>query len=489
MRPAFSPAKALITSPALGAGLPAFLLTLLLAGCGGFFSKEELKIPPDPPESHWLLVSGGSAGLLESCNCLDIYRGGLPTRAEALRRMRERNPRLVLLDLGSNARVGDLVNTAKADFTFKAMSMMEYDAVLAGQDDLMFGLSGLVSAFREYETPFICANLRRTWGEYPDFWRTRLVVEKEGLRIGITGVAGMALTDLSLPYALDDPVAALRREVEALRGEVDVIVALSDSIVPQVNEELAALPGVDLLVAHPAGVFPPSERRSPTPILTCEWEGRSLGRLGFERADGALVFGSPQMYPISSEGPEVFEVRLLIDGIHEIQQADPRYAEMFPGFLLHLPAEQDQGNLYLGYESCIPCHADEYEQWKATPHAHAYQTLVKNRQQYNSNCVVCHVTGFGRVDGFHVKLPGDPLAGVQCESCHGPGGRHVEDPRKDNIRLSDRAICETCHNEGQSPRFKEHFEEYWRKAIHGPRGGAGASSSAPAPAVRPAEAG
>ena len=60
---------------------------------------------------------------------------------------------------------------------------------------------------------------------------------------------------------------------------------------------------------------------------------------------------------------------------------------------------------YVGSEKCKTCHEAAYEIWAASPHPHAYETLVNkakrpNLRQYDGECVVCHVTGFRFVSGF-----------------------------------------------------------------------------------------
>ena len=95
---------------------------------------------------------------------------------------------------------------------------------------------------------------------------------------------------------------------------------------------------------------------------------------------------------------------------------------------------------------------------------------------YAFACPVCdqschsfwwHVTGY-KTDGG----PRDPFtvagfAGVQCETCHGPGRAHAQDPKKvDMVRAMPEAGCRTCHSVDQTgDRFV--FDEYLPKVDHG----------------------
>jgi len=86
-----------------------------------------------------------------------------------------------------------------------------------------------------------------------------------------------------------------------------------------------------------------------------------------------------------------------------------------------------------------------------------YSTYGWQRRPYSRYCVGCHSVGF------------DPATreieehSVGCESCHGPGGEHVEKPLKTNIvnpkRLSvkrSEEVCASCHVRG-----KDLTGEYW----------------------------
>jgi len=102
--------------------------------------------------------------------------------------------------------------------------------------------------------------------------------------------------------------------------------------------------------------------------------------------------------------------------------------------------------IYLGSAGCGSCHQSQHAAWQATPHASAYQALAKDRQQFNPECLPCHVTGIAMDQGKEaLSLPED-RRGVGCESCHGPVRDHRERRQgKDMIRKPSPEMCLTCH--------------------------------------------
>jgi DmsE family decaheme c-type cytochrome len=72
----------------------------------------------------------------------------------------------------------------------------------------------------------------------------------------------------------------------------------------------------------------------------------------------------------------------------------------------------------------------------------------------SDTCLTCHDTQsvHGSAHG-DARIPGSPAADKGCESCHGPGQKHVEDDAKGHmLRFSQMAprdvsdTCVTCHN-------------------------------------------
>lgn len=101
--------------------------------------------------------------------------------------------------------------------------------------------------------------------------------------------------------------------------------------------------------------------------------------------------------------------------------------------LLLWGADRASPQEYVGADMCMDCHDDYAEGLAKTPHGKA---------------------------GF------EALSAHGCESCHGPGGLHVEDPEvvENQPRIADRsvaaqnAVCQQCHSGGE--------QFFWKGSMH-----------------------
>lgn len=118
------------------------------------------------------------------------------------------------------------------------------------------------------------------------------------------------------------------------------------------------------------------------------------------------------------------------------------------------PAPKKGEAAFVGTAACKDCHSEAVPIWEGSKHSHAWTTLEEKGKQYHLNCVGCHVTGYEKPGGV-CRL--DKVAGregVGCESCHGPGSLHAQNPTTKNIVTEPtREVCVTCHNPENSPHF------------------------------------
>ena len=105
---------------------------------------------------------------------------------------------------------------------------------------------------------------------------------------------------------------------------------------------------------------------------------------------------------------------------------------------------------YVGVEACTTCHEKPREVWNKTPHAQAYATLSTQFKEFNLECVSCHVTGYEKPGGSTVTHV-DKLKDVQCEVCHGPGSKHVANP-KDKTLITAVPLASTSVSAAITPR-------------------------------------
>lgn len=135
---------------------------------------------------------------------------------------------------------------------------------------------------------------------------------------------------------------------------------------------------------------------------------------------------------------------------------------------------------YVGSTKCKMCHNKAtlaiHTSWSATKHAAALASLEKADEKVTAEwaakikaevkgpaakadaCLECHVVGHGK-GGYPTGDAAKDAAftGVGCESCHGPGSKHVAAPAAEKKKamqpLPTVAACKGCHTEATSPKF------------------------------------
>jgi hypothetical protein len=165
-----------------------------------------------------------------------------------------------------------------------------------------------------------------------------------------------------------------------------------------------------------------------------------------------------------------FPVRLLVVALLLPGVWVALAGEVGPGIVFLEPGTPPPGEPFVGMERCGECHRAIVEHWRGTAHARAWATL-EAQGPVAPTCARCHATGFGRAGGLNpVTLGPEDRREVQCESCHGPAGRHLREVEHGRASTYGSTSCATgkmcieCHTPSRDPNFA--FRSAWKAIAH-----------------------
>lgn len=186
------------------------------------------------------------------------------------------------------------------------LNLTGYDAVTLGNNEgLTFPADVLETAYASLHCPAVCCNLVLAGsGERPGWLKPRLVIERGGIRIGITGAtAAFAPFYALLGWTALDPEEALREQCRLLAKESDIVVVLSHLGLPADELLAARLDGVHaILGGHTHHVLEQPLLIGGTAVCGAGKFGRYVGRVVFERSgeDGRFRFAEGGLLPVDA---------------------------------------------------------------------------------------------------------------------------------------------------------------------------------------------
>lgn len=382
------------------------------------------------------------------------------------------------------------------------LKAMGYDAVGLNVRDFVHGRNFLRETFADAGIPLLACNVvdeRRKL-----FTEPFVVKEIDGKRVAIIGVFSKEdarLTRIpgrtvslgpSYERALAglevlDPIETTKKAIKRLKG-VSIIIVLSQ-LSAEDNVKLAEEnPSIDLILSDASLDETIKKLQPPEPGETRDY--LKIGTTYLLQPVSPRDAGGKEIAIVRSTmmGPGLTEFDLERKRVAQSLAEDPELKKQLEDFLNELKndplirreafrrfygmhQESDPDNGYLGAADCAKCHQAQFAQWQTTEHADALQSLVDKQQDTIERCLGCHTTGFGYDTGFATAEETPGLANVQCETCHGPGKKHVASPR-DAVLIRSRpqkAICMQCHNKQAVPPitdFDDVYEEYRERIVH-----------------------
>jgi hypothetical protein len=245
-------------------------------------------------------------------------------------------------------------------------------------------------------------------------------------------------------------------------------------------KKLRLEPPPDLIVCvGPEHAEPPgtADAAGGVPLVHTGSKGRVLLDVTLVRGpDGPML---TRYQPVPLEGSKTAkdamqdEAALAVIHGHRTEVAEENLLEKMAG-----QQALAEGQGYVGDQGCAECHDQEAAKCLEHAHSRAWKTLIdaEKREEWPvtkyPECVSCHVVGYGKKTGFITPEKTPKLLNVGCETCHGPGKKHVDEGGDPEFILGSGdgnewqlRSCLQCHNFEHSPKFE--YDSYWKKIEHG----------------------
>lgn len=517
-----------------------------VAGTGLARWLREPAVPPAPPAKlqldAWpkpdlaLFLTGQTHGYLLPCGCSRPQIGGLERRYNVLEMLKAKGWSVLPLDLGDVAqkegvaRLPNLQGAIKYKYAIQALNALRYEAIGFGEYEAALGSINATADFLDTKPkpPFLVGNLDPACDlkQLDLIGNARMLVDPASkVKVGVTAILGAdtaaRVKDTAMKVVDSSPaLTAFTKEMDEKKPDLRVLLFHGSLARGQFKQGKEAEP-IELAKAFPQFNYilclteedePPANpsvvkhaNGTETLILSVGHKGKYVGVLGLYRKGAGftsrweLVRLDEDFLTPKAKAPTHPVVGLLEEYTKELKAQN--YLEKAPQVKhvsqLAIPGKNPTfvGEKLVGKKQehvCKGCHEKAYDVWKASPHSHAYKTLVNaenpSNRQFDPECIVCHTVGYGYESGFRTKDKTPLLINVGCENCHGPCSEHVDnpnnpawypiinpyahDPNETPAQKTKRLgridmFCQKCHDiENDVNWGKVGFENKWKKIVH-----------------------
>ena len=395
-----------------------------------------------------ILITGDLLGHLEPCGCTFPQTGGLLREATLIRKIRSTS-NVIVLASGSMVASPGRQSQIKTETVAAAYHDMGVDVIGLGNEDTRLGFSGILAIQNNAPDALISGSLQQT--SALNMPRTK------GIGSLLVGSVSSHPEDLARPVqspsiALGESIKSLKDDAK-LNGQVPVLMV--DGTVNEAKQIASQNPEIRLIVYRSPNDVPIAPIVvGKTVLVTPGQGGKKIVRLTL---DDDQMSG----YQVIPLGPEFSD--------------DPTVSKTYQSYLKQIDQlglidklPRSKTSPYAGSAACMSCHQSAYKVWSHSKHAHALQALENVTHAKDPDCVSCHVVGLNSESGFRSRTLTPTLAGVGCESCHGPAKRHTKMPRTAILPKVGSKPCISCHTSEQDPNFNAltFKTKYWPKIKH-----------------------
>lgn len=336
----------------------------------------------------------------------------------------------------------------KSPFMLDMMQLIGYDAVTPGEREFGFGYKYFLDLVRQRKLTVVSANLfDKASGKAP--FKPYVVVKKQGVKIAIGGLIGKAIPMGAAQDSvlIQDPLVVAQKLVPEMRKKAAVVVLLAHMGRVDAEDLAAQVPGIDVLViGHHPGLVLTSRKVNQTISVASGEQGQNVGETHVDIEGKLTEAREGKVLVLMPEVGERADIAKLAKDLEDTLSARQRKQQQEAAATSNNTNRPGQPR-FLGQDACVSCHPAQFEQWKSSPHALAFETLKKAGKEATPECVSCHVTGFQQPGGFQSAATTASLMNVQCESCHGKGTAHSMFAGGQGAVAE--SVCVACHNTAQ----------------------------------------
>ena len=367
----------------------------------------------------------------------------------------------LILNTGNIVNYGSKLAQLEARYVVAGLNMSGVNLIGVGAWDLKWGAEKIEKLASASVADFVCANV--------DGFLPYLRIEREGLKILVTSIIDPELLKIYgvSGIKVKDPNQAVKNIEKSISH--DFFIVITHARGERNREILTGCSGIDLIIdGEKPRTVAENETLHGFPVVRNNLGGKYVGYVDVTKDKSSQYkVGFPNLIRVPSktvaENPQVAELV-------------KRYEEERRIFIVKEQKKREQlalakrkaGNLYIGNNWCGSCHGEIEKRWQESRHAAAISSLTAKNRDNDPACISCHVTGLHdnqAVGGFISMEKNPKMSGVQCEACHGPGGRHAPVPKQVKMRSVNEGTCRVCHNQDTDPTFD--FEKDVKTIYHG----------------------
>ncbi|RMH05112.1 MAG: hypothetical protein D6704_10080 [Nitrospirae bacterium] len=257
--------------------------------------------------------------------------GGFARRATVVDRVRQETSNVLLVDSGDILVGTPLSSWFRGEPDIKAMNLLGYQAMVAGNHDFDYGLEHLRQLRQWAEFPILCTNLMSVRATLP--CQRTATIQVGSVTIGLLGVVGRSNfpdtfnREVVEVLALRDPQETVQAQARAWKqaGLVDLVVVLTHQDTREDLDLLEDIPEIDVIIGgHTEGFDglwtpkldrPVQELADPGRVFVkTHRQGRTLGRLDLLVDHGRILRAKARNLPVAKFLPLTLRLQRCWNG-------------------------------------------------------------------------------------------------------------------------------------------------------------------------------